>query len=168
MPSGELDCRAMKRETRVGSALIGVLLAGMGCKGGCSDSSSTKPAPTVSSGSATPASIETLSDEEIFCKDQPYRRRCEKTCKEAQSKAITTSCKDETSAFRAWSESEAAFGKCMLECTRASDDSTCIGAPDKPTCDCQLKCYKALPKDVLLRARTVAHCYHEETKAACQ
>jgi hypothetical protein len=152
----------MERAVVVLSWFVLSLSACSSCNKGSSENG-PKPAS-----STTPASTPPATDEEIFCKAQPYKRRCEKACKEAQAKAITTTCKDETSAYKAWSESETKFGKCMLECTKPGGDSTCIGAIDKATCDCQLKCYEALPKDVLERARAAARCYQKETASACQ
>src|SRR5689334_20336844 len=111
--------------------LLGLAFAGCDCNKTAepapkADTSTTKPASTASAPQTT--------DEEDLCKGQPYARRCDQACKDAQQKAFNKTCAKETAAFSG--HTDAAFGKCMTACRVANADSTCVGAPDRGACDC--------------------------------
>ena len=118
----------------------------------------TSPAPKSTASATT-----TLEDD--LCKGQPYKKRCEKACKEAAAKVTSGPCAAEMSAFM--SVTAADFGSCLAGCTPKSD-ITCVGAEDPGHCDCKLKCYRGLSPETLEKARAAARCQHKEIVAACE
>ena len=131
-----------------------------------------KPETSGTSGTSNPASTPSASSsaaigaEDDLCKGQPYKRRCDQGCKDAQQEAFNKTCKAEAAAFTG--SNDTSFGKCMTACRVPKADSTCVGAVDRASCECQLKCYLALPPIELNLARAAARCYHKQIAAACE
>jgi hypothetical protein len=144
------------------------------------DSCSSKPdespkpaatAATLASAAPTAAPAATAaasSEREDFCKAQGYKRRCDPGCKAAHAKAVSTTCGKETQAFTAAVPNQAEFGKCLIACRKPTSDGSCVGAPDREGCECQLACYRALPPDAIEKAKVAARCYNREVASACE
>ncbi len=135
------------------------------------DKKQPEPAPKAEVSGTTKAAVApsasaSAAAEDDLCQGQPYKRRCEKSCKDAQQEAFKNRCKAEAAAFTG--SNDASFGKCMTDCRDPNADSTCVGAADRKSCECQLKCYLALPALELNLARAAARCYHKEIAAACE
>jgi len=139
------------------------------------DDTPTPTAAAAAAASASPAAPVTASatasvstEQADFCKGQGYTRRCEPGCKAAHAKAVTTACANETQAFTAAVPNQLAFGKCLVACRKRTSDGTCVGAPDREGCECQLACYRALPQDAIQKAKIAARCYDREVASACR
>lgn len=120
--------------------------------------------PATASGSAAAS-----SDEADFCRAQGYKRRCDPACKAAHVRAISKACVNETRTFTLAVPNQKEFSACLVACRKpTTEKSTCVGAPDREGCACQLQCYASLPPDVIEKAKEATRCYNRELASACE
>jgi hypothetical protein len=87
--------------------------------------------------------------------------------KSAHAKAIMGECATETRAFTNAVPNQLELGKCLVGCRKPGIDTSCVGAPDREVCECQLACYRSLPGDAIEKAKSAERCYSKAVAAAC-
>jgi hypothetical protein len=162
------------RSLDLSAALVPVVVLTLGCKSSPGDAAPT--AASVSGAASTAPSVAApvapvapaARGGDGLCDPQPYAHRCDATCKSAHKTAIGSTCASETAAFTKAVPNPADLGRCLVGCRKPGTDSTCVGAADKEGCECQLGCYRVLPRDVLEKAKAAERCYASAIEASCR